>query len=481
MSSSNGVEGTGNFRPENDLVITVCGQRPGQGDTVTCKTPAGNSVVTCEAVVSDETLDCTFEWCVDGKSRGDSNRLILCLLTGRYAITVRATDSNGAESVAGALVVVERDSDLWADVARVDVELINADGLPLQRRIKWEQRANGGALKGEFEEQLSAIYIPGANDGDDQGSDKRNYGSGLARFQKHWEDASTQARSTAKWIATIIGAALGALIGTAPLSGLQGKQIPGSAMIAAVLGILFIGVTLFFVLRVLVPNVTVFGDIIDQPKLPPRFSKFHHLQEQAAGAGGVMLPAGINSLAELGWCSQIENDTLDLLAMQMNEARGQPNSKVEALEKALSIRGRWHAYLTNQIAQWTSIGAYIVVKRAAGFARILGLIFGLAGTVLIIWAFLQPQPRVQSSPLSTFHIISTPSSSVSDLAQAMLGVSCKTFQGVVTEANANSNMVTILVKPSGECAGVSISLPMTNLGNGSAPATSSPSSSVSSH
>jgi hypothetical protein len=437
--------------------------------------------VTCEAVVSDETLDCTFEWCVDGKSRGDSNRLILCLLTGRYAITVRATDSNGAESVAGALVVVERDSDLWADVARVDVELINADGLPLQRRIKWEQRANGGALKGEFEEQLSAIYIPGANDGDDQGSDKRNYGSGLARFQKHWEDASTQARSTAKWIATIIGAALGALIGTAPLSGLQGKQIPGSAMIAAVLGILFIGVTLFFVLRVLVPNVTVFGDIIDQPKLPPRFSKFHHLQEQAAGAGGVMLPAGINSLAELGWCSQIENDTLDLLAMQMNEARGQPNSKVEALEKALSIRGRWHAYLTNQIAQWTSIGAYIVVKRAAGFARILGLIFGLAGTVLIIWAFLQPQPRVQSSPLSTFHIISTPSSSVSDLAQAMLGVSCKTFQGVVTEANANSNMVTILVKPSGECAGVSISLPMTNLGNGSAPATSSPSSSVSSH
>lgn len=476
MSSSSVAEDAENAGPGNGLGVTVCGQRPGKDDTVTCKTPASNSIVTCEAAVSDG-IDYIFEWCVDGKSHGDSNPLTLCLRAGTHAIKVRATDRKRTESIASIRVVVERDSILWADMAKFDVELIYKDGLPLQRKIKWGLRVNNGALKGEFEEQLSAIYVPGENGGDGQGNDKRNDRSGLARFQKHWQDASMQARSTAKWIATIIGAALGALIGTAPLSGLQGKQIPESAMISAALGVLFIGVTLYLVLRVLVPNVTVFGDIIDQPKRA-LFSKFHHLQEQASRGGGVMLPAGISSLAELGWCSQIERQTLDLLVVEINEARGQPNSKVEILETALNIRGQWYNYLANQIAQWTSIGAYIVVKRAAGVARIPGLLFGIAGTVLIVWAFLQPQPRVQPSPVSTFHIISTPSSSVSDLAQVMLGANCKTFQGVVTGANTNTNIVTVLVKPSSECSGASISIPIANLGTGSAPATASPVRSV---
>ena len=41
-------------------------------------------------------------------------------------------------------------------------------------------------------------------------------GTAMAEFKKHWDDRETQARTTAKWIATALGAALAALVGTAP-------------------------------------------------------------------------------------------------------------------------------------------------------------------------------------------------------------------------------------------------------------------------
>jgi len=481
MPSSTGSAGSGSVQPraqaKTDVIAIVRSYGPGQGGTGPCTTPASSCVVTFEASVGDGTRDCSFEWSVDNKPKGNGHSLTTCLPAGTREIAVKATDGNDTTTTGIVSVDVERDNDLWVNMTKVTVDLIDMNRLPLRRKVKWEHSQKNEILKGAFEEELTAIYVPGEVPGSKSG-DERSDESGLTRFQKHWEDASVQARSTAKWIATIIGAALGALIGTAPLSGLQGKQIPESAIIAAALGLVLIATTLFLVLRVLVPSVTGFGDII-RPRKLPRWSKFYHLQVQASRGGGVMLPPGISSLAELGWRTQIENQTLDKVAEKMKEASEdlapglgalKSAAQLGALKEALEIRGRWCAYLTEEVTGWTSIASYIVVKRAAGVARFWGLLFGVIGTALIVWAFLQPHSQVQPSPLSTFHIINTPGSSARDLAQTALGMNCRSFEGVVTAANPSRQTVTVLVKPSDDCAGISITLPIANLGNGFAPA-----------
>jgi hypothetical protein len=448
-------------------------------ETFVCVMPADGGVINCkincEAQVTDTTGQCTFQWFNGDEMVGNSNHLLLSLEAGSYCIKVKATDqqTSAEDSVK---LTIERGDDGWAHMAKTEVELV-WEGSALGRKIDWTLDHDRSSLQGTLNEPLTPIYVPTKNDDSNKSDKQSDNQEGMAGFQKHWDDASAQARSTSKWIATVLGAALAALIGTAPLSGLQGKQIPPLAFGAAAAGLFLIAVTLFLVLRVLVPNVTGFGDIIAaEPKRFFRRRKFHSLQEQASRGGGVMLPIGIGSLPELGWRSRIESQTLDKLAQTISEKsqqQGEENSDsssppLNVLKDAQKVRGRWLTLLTNEITQWTSIGAYVVVKRAAGAARFWGLIFGVLGTAAIVWAFLQPQPKVQPSPLATYHITSQPKSSARDQAQTRLGANCKTFAGVVTEANEKAQTVTVLVKPSNNCVGASISLPIANLATGPA-------------
>lgn len=107
----------------------------------------------------------------------------------------------------------------------------------------------------------------------------------LANFEKTWANASNQARATAKWLATILGLALAALIGSAPLSGLRGEYIPWYAYVIGGAGLACIAVTLFLVVRVLVPQVTDFEDLISGKR------PFEDLKKRFERNTGTLLPS----------------------------------------------------------------------------------------------------------------------------------------------------------------------------------------------
>ena len=67
----------------------------------------------------------------------------------------------------------------------------------------------------------------------------------LLTSRKTWANASNQARATANGLPTILGVALAALIGSAPLSGFRGEYIPWRANVVGAAGLAGIALTLF--------------------------------------------------------------------------------------------------------------------------------------------------------------------------------------------------------------------------------------------
>ena len=273
----------------------------------------------------------------------------------------------------------------------------------------------------------------------------------VSEFEKHYADASAQARSTAKWMATILGVALAALIGSAPLSGMRGQNIPLGAYIAGGVGLACIVVTLFLVLRVLVPQITGFEDLIDGQ------GAFADLKERFQRNSGVLLPRGVGTFAELGGRARIEVGTLDHLATKAEECSTDPTRKGEfkVLRAAREGRAKYLEYLSTTIAQWTVVASYQDVKRRAGWARILGLITGAIGTALIVVAFLLPTPQSPPVNLATYKIAKNdPAASP---AQDEIGAKCTKFKGVIVKHDSSGNL-NLLVQGSDTCPSKSMTM-----------------------
>jgi hypothetical protein len=309
-------------------------------------------------------------------------------------------------------------------VIRRKVELIDKDNNVLQR----------------FTERVWPAWVPGPDSG-----------SSLTDFEKNWADASSQARATAKWIATILGLALAALIGSAPLSGIRNEYIPLRAYIIGGIGLVCIACTLFLVVRVLVPQITGFEDLISGKR------PFKDLRERFQLNSGIFLPVRIRTFAELGGRARLEALTLDQLETRIEGHQGDPAKKEElgVLCEAHDGRTKWLAYLKQTAAQWAVVGSYLVVKDRVGWARILGLITGLAGTALIVIAFLMPKPQAPAVALTDYRLAHDSSTAA---AQSVIGNKCAVFKGVVTGADSNSDL-TILVQGSSTCNSASITIP----------------------
>ncbi len=91
----------------------------------------------------------------------------------------------------------------------------------------------------------------------------------LADLQKYWSKAGNRLRDSAKWMATVLGAAIAAVIGTTPLASQNGHhhlQIP--AALIGLAGLIFLGVTLFLVLQVMRPEAVSYEDVQSARPLP---------------------------------------------------------------------------------------------------------------------------------------------------------------------------------------------------------------------
>jgi hypothetical protein len=298
----------------------------------------------------------------------------------------------------------------------------------------------------------------------------------VADFEKQWADASAQARSTSKWLATVLGAALAALIGSAPLANLRNQYVPWSAYLCGGVGLVLVALTLFLILRVLVPRVTGFEDLTSGKR------SFRKLKARLEGHGGVLLPTGITSMDELACRAQLEALTLNQLAIQLAEVnqpdpaiseqggaarRLLPRSKkpeahtneqrYATLMAAQAGRAQWLTYLTETITQWTAVASYQDVQDRAGLARGVGLISGTVGTALIVVAFLMPTVKTPAVNLATYRIANDGGAAAA-AQSAIGGANCAKFKGVVVDHDAQDD-VTILVQPDAGCNAASITIP----------------------
>jgi hypothetical protein len=93
----------------------------------------------------------------------------------------------------------------------------------------------------------------------DRPSDQRD--NPLSGARERWSGLADRLRDSAKWMSTVLGAALALLLGTSPLSALAHARFDGTAVICGVVGLVLLSATLLLLLMVLRPAAVSFADV----------------------------------------------------------------------------------------------------------------------------------------------------------------------------------------------------------------------------
>ena len=359
--------------------------------------------------------------------------------------------------------------DDWSKVTDVCDARVCRDNMNNAWRTYWCNGPNHW-----FKELIWPIYVPtpaSESAGEQRGNEKDDKASGVSpavsAADKYWAEAARQARSTAKWIATSLGAALAAIIGTAPLTPLGGKgvhwlSVPG--LVIAV-GLVLLGLTFFLVTSVLVPGMTFFTNLKTSKDakfnsdrwLPDRLSvcSAQHALGRRAACERELLPIGITSLDELGHRIRLDELTLDAIAKELetipkpdgdaaktkkktekkpeNWFRGLKTDpgqdKCEFWGKVKTDRGKIQQGYIDECMQWVIMADYVAVKVRADFARTIGLACGLAATALLVGGYIaiQPHESTAAANTATYAVLNV---SPASPARTALGGACDAFTGI---------------------------------------------------
>lgn len=353
--------------------------------------------------------------------------------------------------------------DDWAKVKEIsDVEVVG-DGTHAWRKYICTVR---DLSKDTFTESFWPVYVPtppsesaGGQGGNNDESKVSGGASAVAEADKYWAVAASQARSTAKWIATSLGAALAVIIGTAPLTPLGGEDVdwPSAPGVAIAVGMGLLGVTFFMVVSVLVPGITFLADLNKSKdnRLNQDRSWADHLVvssgqralgRRAATDHGVLLPIGITSVDELGHRIRLDEMTLDRVAEKLADApagnAGEAERKFWTLvnrdrgkllrqfwTQVKLDRGRMLQSYIDEATQWVILASYVAVKVLADRARSIGLALGLVGAALVVWGYIaiQPSEAEPTADEATYVVLTVNPTSTT---RSTMGADCDTFTGV---------------------------------------------------
>lgn len=222
-------------------------------------------------------------------------------------------------------------------------------------------------------------------------------GSPLAELQEHWEMATSRVRDSAKWIATVLGAALASIIPTAPLTGLTQRHISASTAASGIGGLLLVSVTLVLILRVLQPQMASYDEIQDAARPSGPWGKIRRLasplyrwQDIINHHPDLYLPCGVVSIAKLRDLVVVEETTL--VALARAEETAEDDAVRKNLHKAMAARAARLHELRAAAASIVAVGVYYKIRARSAWATYGGVVFGLAGVVLIIAAVAWSAP-----------------------------------------------------------------------------------------
>jgi hypothetical protein len=207
--------------------------------------------------------------------------------------------------------------------------------------------------------------------------------SPLAGMQQCWVKAGDRLRDSAKWMATVLGVALAAVVGTSPLTPLRQHHPAGIAIGLGLGGLALLGLTLFLVLQVMRPQEVSYTDIQTAHK-----GALTRWRSTVEAHEDLYLPCGVNDLTSLRQSMIVEEVTLLALA----QARGREHAKEisRRLCEAQAARSARLQELRVTAAQIETIGDYYQLRAKSTLATYGGVLCGLAGSAAIIAAFAWP-------------------------------------------------------------------------------------------
>lgn len=214
-------------------------------------------------------------------------------------------------------------------------------------------------------------------------------GSPLADMENYWSTVGNRLRDSAKWQATVLGAALAAVIGTSPLSGMREHRMHGAAIIVAAAGLALLGATMFLILQVMRPQSVSYGDVeCARPRhwLPQR--SLWKLREVINSHQDLYLPCGVRCVSSLRESMIIEEATV--MALSDAVAGAADAASAQALGDARAARAARLMQLRVAAARIAAIGEYYKLRTRSSWATYGGLPMGLLATAAIVTAFVWP-------------------------------------------------------------------------------------------
>lgn len=213
--------------------------------------------------------------------------------------------------------------------------------------------------------------------------------SALSGVQEYWTQSGNRLRDSAKWMATVLGAALAALIGTSPLALIRGHHFRAGAVVLGTVGLLFLGFTLFLIMQVMRPQAVSLPDVQGaKTRRMPFPSALGKWRKTVESQQDLYLPCGVRCLTSLRQSMIIEKMTLMALALAHEHAAD--SQMRQKLSEAQAARAARLVDLRNAAARITTIGEYYALRGRSTWATYGGILCGLIGTAAIIAAFAWP-------------------------------------------------------------------------------------------
>ncbi len=214
-------------------------------------------------------------------------------------------------------------------------------------------------------------------------------GSPLAGMENYWSTVGNRLRDSAKWLATVVGAALATVIGTSPLAGMREHRMHTAAVIWAAIGLALLGATMFLILQVMRPQSVSYGDVeCARPRhwLPQR--SLWKLRLVIDSHQDLYLPCGVSCVSSLRESMIIEEATV--MALSDAVASAADTASVHALCDARAARAARLMQLRGAAARIAAIGEYYKLRTRSSWATYCGLPMGLLATACIVTAFVWP-------------------------------------------------------------------------------------------
>ncbi|MFG1605067.1 hypothetical protein [Actinoplanes sp. NPDC049265] len=244
-----------------------------------------------------------------------------------------------------------------------------------------------------------AVIWPAWSPSLDPEADRRT--TPLRGAREHWGALGDRLRESAKWMSTVLGAALALLLGTSPLGELGEKPLNARAVVWGLLGLAMLLCTMFLLLQVMQPRAVSFEDVQRSGRGPlARWRSVVETQQD------LYLPDGVNDLNGLRNAIIVEESTLAALACAVQRASEAESQAAEAddeaaednhdavratrrradLEQARRTRTARLRDLRAAVDEVAAIGEFYWLRRRGQYACYAGASFAAVGIACIVAA-----------------------------------------------------------------------------------------------